>query len=252
MDKLNILNSETINLLIEQDMLTQLVANLIINDITDNIQLSDEEINNFKRNFFRNDCEEKIENESQYQTWLTKKSLTEKKLINKVSRPFKLSNHCKEKFDSRIHAHFLTRKTKLDQVIYSLLRVTDEYTAKELYLRILGNEDSFSSLAEKFSEGQEKQVQGIVGPLPIEHAHPELAKVLKSSTPGKLNQPFQIAGFWLIVRVESFKEALLDPAMEMQMAKELFNEWLNEEVNKVVKQLKANNSTTSYLEKENI
>ena len=249
MDKLNILNSEVINLLIEQDMLNQLVGKLVVNDITDNIQLSDEEVNNFKTNLFR---DEKIENESQYQTWLIKKSLTEKDLLNKVSRPFKIQKHCKDNFASRIHAHFLTRKTKLDQVIYSLLRVTDEYTAKELYLRLLGNEDSFSSLAEKFSEGEEKQVQGIVGPLPIEHAHPELAKVLKSSIPGKLNQPFQIGGFWLIVRVESFKEALLNPAMELQMAKELFSEWLNEEVKKVVKELKTSTSTNSCIEKEDI
>ena len=71
MDKLNILNSEIINLLIEQDMLNQLVGKLIVNDIVDNIELSDEEVNNFKTNLFR---EEKIENESQYQTWLTIKN----------------------------------------------------------------------------------------------------------------------------------------------------------------------------------
>ena len=73
MDKLNILNSEVINLLIEHDMLNQLVGKLIVNNIADNIELTDEEINSFKTNFFR---DEKIENESQYQTWLIKKSLT--------------------------------------------------------------------------------------------------------------------------------------------------------------------------------
>ncbi len=249
MDKLNILNSEVIDLLVEQDMLNQLIANLIIDDITDNIQLSDEEINNFKTNLFR---DEKIEDEKQFEKWLINKSLSEKELLNKISKTYKISKHCLDKFSSRIHAHFLSRKTQLDQVIYSLLRVSDKYIAKELYLRLSGHEESFSSLAEKFSEGHEKEVQGIVGPMQIELAHPQLAKVLKSSTAGKLNQPFQIGSSWLIVRVESFKEALLNPAMEMQMAKELFNEWLNEEVKKVTKELKEKNSTDSYIKEVKI
>lgn len=93
-------------------------------------------------------------------------------------------------------------------------------------------------------------MQGIVGPVPVELAHPELAQVLKSSAAGKLNQPFKIGGFWLIVRVESFQEALLNPEMELQMAKELFHEWLTEEVKKTVKELKEKNSTVSYTKKE--
>ena len=247
-NELNILNSEIINLLIKEDMLSQLVSKLMINKICDDIPLNVEEVNNFKTNLFN---QEKIEGEEQFQNWLTEKSITEDDLLNKASRPLKIKKHCLDKFSSRIHAHFLSRKAKLDQVIYSLLRVSDKYLANELYLRILGNEESFSSLAKKFSEGNEKQVQGIVGPVPIELAHPELVQVLKSSTPGKLNQPFQIGGFWLIVRVESFQEALLDPEMELQMAKELFNEWLTEEVKKTVKELKKNNSTISHKTKEN-
>ncbi len=247
MDELNILNREIVDLLAEEDMLGPLISKLVINNITDNIPLEDEEINNFKRKLF---SQENIEDDKHFQSWLIKKNLTEDKLLLKVSRPFKLNKYCLDQFSSRVHAHFLTRKAKLDQVIYSLLRVSDQFIAKELYLRILGNEESFSSLAEKFSEGNEKEVQGIVGPVPIEKSHPELARVLKSSTPGVLNQPFQIGDFWLIVRVESFKEATLDPAMELQMAKELFEQWLNEECTQVVKNLLAKNSVNSNIHED--
>ena len=228
-------------------MLNPLISKLIVNKICDSIPLTTQETSNFKSNLFKS---EKIEDEDQFQNWLADKSITEKDLLRKATRPLKINRYCLEEFSSRIHAHFLSRKAKLDQVIYSLLRVSDEYTARELYLRILENEESFSSLANKFSEGDEKQVHGIVGPAPIELAHPELAQVLKSSAAGKLNQPFKVGAFWLIVRVESFQEALLNPEMELQMAKELFNEWLTEEVKKTVKRLKEKNSTVSYQKEE--
>ncbi len=244
MDEFNILDNEIIQLLEQYESLSPLIRKILIRNVLKNIVMEDDEVSNIKALFFR---QQNIKDDKHFEDWLATRSLTEESFIQKIIEPFKLTKYLTDKYFGRVHAHFLTRKTKLDQVIYSLLRVSDKYTAQELYLRILGNEESFSSLALKFSEGDEKEVQGIVGPIPIEQSHPALAKVLKNSTPGKLNKPFQIGGFWLIVRVESFKEAILNSDMEMQMAKELFDEWLKEEISKVVKELKLKNSATTTL-----
>ena len=48
----------------------------------------------------------------------------------------------------------------------------------------------------------------------------------------KLIQPFQINDNWLIVRLESFNQSILNSEMELRMAQELFNEWLDENTKK--------------------
>ena len=50
-------------------------------------------------------------------------------------------------------------------MVYSLLS-EDSQIARELYLQIAGNEASFAELASRFSEGRERNTNGIVGPVP--------------------------------------------------------------------------------------
>ena len=82
-------------------------------------------------------------------------------------------------------------------------------------------------------EGPEKNTKGIVGPVPITNAHPALAERLRTSTPGKLLEPFQIGEWWLVVRLESYTPASFDEKTAHQMSKELFDRWVNEEVDKM-------------------
>lgn len=103
-EELKILNSETIGLLTEENLLNQLVSKLIVNKICDGIPLNAEETSLFKTNLFKS---EKIKDEDQFQNWLSNKSITEKDLLRKATRPLKINKHCLEEFSSRVHAHFL-------------------------------------------------------------------------------------------------------------------------------------------------
>jgi parvulin-like peptidyl-prolyl isomerase len=143
--------------------------------------------------------------------------------------PSRVAKHCEQHFLHKAETRFLERKTQLDQVVYSLLRVKDQHLARELYLRLAGREASFAELAGTYAEGPEQRTQGIVGPVPLTQAHPELAERLRTSTPGTLSEPFAVAGWWLVVRLESYTPAQFEPAVAQQMASELFQEWLEEE-----------------------
>jgi len=143
---------------------------------------------------------------------------------------FRLSRLIDQRFLMNAEAHFLKRKNALDRVVYSLLRIKDEGLARELYLRIDAKEADFAELAQQFSEGRERQTRGIIGPVPIEQAHPELAKLLRSNPPGTLLQPFKIESWWLVARVESYSPATLDDPTRRAMAVELFEQWLHSEV----------------------
>ena len=147
-----------------------------------------------------------------------------------VQRSEKLKRLAKQQFTAKAEAHFLKRKGQLDQVMYSLVRLKDPAIARELYLQLSGGEASFAELAEKYSDGPERLTKGVVGPKPIAAAHPQLAERLRTARDGEVIPPFELAGWWLIVRREQFEPAVFNEAIEEQMVQELLQEWVQEEV----------------------
>lgn len=146
-----------------------------------------------------------------------------------VQRPEKLKRLAKQQFTAKAEAHFLKRKGQLDQVVYSLIRLKDPALARELYLQLSAGEASFAELAEKYSDGPERLTKGVVGPKPIAAAHPQLAERLRTARDGEVVPPFELAGWWLVVRRDHFEPAVFNQAIEEQMAQELLQEWVQEE-----------------------
>ena len=144
--------------------------------------------------------------------------------------PQRIGRHCLEHFSHRAEQRFLARKNQLDQVIYSLLRVEDASLARELYLRIAEGEGDFAELAATYACGPEKATRGIVGPVPLLQAHPTLAERLRTIRPGELQPPLPIEQWWLVLRLESLRSASFDDEMRLRMSRELFEEWVEEEV----------------------
>ena len=157
-------------------------------------------------------------------------ALEESDAIWQAELPRRISRHCEEHFCHRAEQRFLARKTQLDQVIYSLLRVEDGALARELYLRIAEGEADFAELAATYSQGAERATRGVVGPVPLLQAHPSLSELLRTSRPGQLRPPLRIEQWWLVVRLESLRSASFDTEMRDRMARELFDEWVEEEV----------------------
>lgn len=160
--------------------------------------------------------------------------LTEEDVQIQAQLPLRIAQHCREHFLHRAEQRFLARKNQLDQVIYSLLRVESGALAQELYLRIAEGEADFAELAAQYAKGPEQATRGIVGPVPILQAHPALAERLRTSRPGQLSPPILIEKWWLVVRLEVLKPATFDDAMQERMARELFDEWVEEQVGQLV------------------
>jgi len=161
---------------------------------------------------------------------LQRHGLQEADALWQAELPRRIQRHCEEHFSHRAEQRFLARKNQLDQVIYSLLRVEDAALARELYLRIAEGEADFAELAARYSQGPERSTRGVVGPVPLLQAHPALAELLRTSRPGQLQAPLRIEQWWLVVRLESLRSASFDPEMRDRMARELFDEWIDEEV----------------------
>jgi parvulin-like peptidyl-prolyl isomerase len=150
-----------------------------------------------------------------------------------------------ERFGPKAEARFLVRKNQLDRVVYSLLRVRDGCLARELYLRLDAGEASFSDLAAGYSEGPERQTNGIVGPVPLTQAHPQLSERLRTSKAGELMEPFAIAEWWLVARLESYAPAVFDAAMANQMSSELLDDWVQQETRNRLRLLSSKHLTNT-------
>ena len=84
-----------------------------------------------------------------------------------------------------------------------------------------------------YSEGIESKTRGIVGPTPIGTAHPKLKELLENSKPGEVQPPIIVEDSHVVVRVESLDPAKLDDFMREKMEEELFNNWVEDQVNEI-------------------
>jgi hypothetical protein len=129
-------------------------------------------------------------------------------------------------------AYFLKRKTALDRVVYSVLRLRDEALTQELYLRIKEGEETFAHLAAQHSEGPESHTGGIIGPIALGTLAPELMSLLAASEPGRLRSPVRIGQWMVIARVEKRWPVEFDENVQRQLLQELFDIWLGLELKK--------------------
>jgi parvulin-like peptidyl-prolyl isomerase len=176
-----------------------------------------------------------IQAPEQLEVHLAKHGMVEADALWQAELPLRIRQHGHDHFLHRAEQRFLSRKQQLDSVIYSLLRVRGEALAQELYLRIAEGEADFAELAATYAEGPEQATRGVVGPVPLLQAHPILANMLRTCQPGELRPPFPIEQWWLVVRLESLQAASFDEAMQSRMTQELFEEWVDEEVERLIK-----------------
>lgn len=171
-----------------------------------------------------------LESESDYSTWLASSGLTSREFYQLAIRSWQIAQFKQEKWGAVLQSYFIERKSKLDQVVYSLIRTRDQEKALELYHRIREKESSFAEIATQYSEGGEAYTNGLIGPVEISQIHPIIAQQLHTSQPGELWIPTQIDEWSVIIRLEHFLSSQLDSLMEQKLLNELFEKWILEKV----------------------
>ena len=131
-------------------------------------------------------------------------------------------------FAGDVELRFLARKTDLDKIHYSLIRVHEGNLAFELHQRLIEGEVDFGTLASTYSEGPERDSYGQLGPVSLSQAHPVLVDKLRTSQPGQLWEPFFLKDIWVILRLDQWVGARLDETTRQQLLDELLNEWVHE------------------------
>ena len=231
---INTLNADALALLKRHNLLRALVERELVDEAVDHSSLSEEEITQARNSFSQSN---RLQSSDDIDAYRVKFGLDPEDLEHQILRPYRIKKHCETNFQAKAEAHFLTRKSQLDRVVYSLLRVKDWALARELYLRIASREANFADLAAAHAQGPERSTKGIVGPVPLTQAHPQLADRLRTSSPGLLMEPFRIGEWYLVTRLENYTPATFSPEMAVQMSKELFDVWVREETDSQMSKL---------------
>ncbi len=176
-----------------------------------------------------------IESEENLKEWKIRNGLNEELWIEFISRKCKWSRWCATKFENKLANYYLERKSMLDEVNYSLIRVTSKNLADELYLRIIEEESSFEEIARTYSMGPEKMTSGEIGPVPLGRAHPILAKLLEVSKKGQIWPPKKLESWWVIVKLNYLNSIPLDKKLSETLLNELGGKYIEESVDKYLK-----------------
>ena len=171
---------------------------------------------------------------------ITLLSTDEKLLIEYAHFRFKRRCIIEELIESNSEALFLRYKDRLDRVLYSILRVSEQDLAYHLYYSIDSGEISFGEAATKYSEGPESKTQGILGPCDLTVPHPDISSRLRTAEPKKIFKPFPIDNWFIILRLEYRFDSELNESTKQILGKMLLNSKIrpvSEKINKETLQL---------------
>ena len=218
----------------ELDLFPLLVRRLIEKQSTSNIAPTKEEQTKYYQQFLKGN---RIVNAEALQAWLRVEGITEHAMTKRLYSSLQIDQFKEQKFGSLVESVFLERKSQLDRVLYSLIRVKNREKATELHLKLTEEEATFSELASLYTEGLEKEMNGLLGPMELGSLSSSLVERLKISQPGQLWPPFESSGWWVLLRLERILPASLDNSMYIRIINGLYEDWMKLEVGKALSQL---------------
>ncbi|HEY9887079.1 MAG TPA: peptidylprolyl isomerase, partial [Candidatus Obscuribacterales bacterium] len=216
-------SDELIPLLSQTNLLSRVIEEIIIEGAIADIDLTAEEIQAAEADFCQRN---KISSPEEANAWAQQQYGTPDLIRTTATREKKLAKFKDQTFGREVDSYFLQRKSRLDRVLYSLIRTTQVGLAQELYFRIHDDGQSFAELAKEYSEGQEAKTGGLIGPVELSVPHPALAGLLSVSKPGQIWPPKRIGEWYVVVRLEKFLPAQMDEPTRQRLLDEMFQTWM--------------------------
>jgi parvulin-like peptidyl-prolyl isomerase len=217
-----------IPLLTSYRMMPQLLRERIIDNAIASIECSSSEIEQAYQQFYQTN---QINSETELQIWLQRHNMTVTQLELTVIRPLKIQKFKQQTWGNQLEAYFWQRKSDLDLVIYSMIKVENNDLAQELFFRISEGEQTFAEAARRYSQGIEAYTGGIMNPIGIGRLPKSLSQILRNLKPGELYRPVAFDNCFVIVRLEQIIPAKLNPPTAKSLLDEMFELWLQKKLN---------------------
>ncbi len=222
---------DLVPLLAQYQILPKLAQEIVIDKAIADVECTPEE----KSQAYSQFCQQnQFADDEQVRAWLTRQGMNREQLEHSLTKRLRIERYKQQRWGDQVDGYFIKRKSQLDRVVYSLIRIDKAEVAQELYFRIKEGENTFSELAMEYSQGTEAQTGGLIGPVEINAPHPTIAKILATSKPGQVIPPTRVGEWIVIVRLENYLSAKLDQPMRQRMLDEMFRDWLNQEIKQKV------------------
>ena len=227
------------------NLLPSLLRKFIEAKYTSSIKPTKEEQQSYYQNFLNKN---KITNSESLDDWLKKRGLDEVRMTRMLYDSLKVERLKYQKFEGKVDSIFLRSKESLDRAMYSIIRVKSKNEINELHLKLVEDDAIFSELASEYSQGPEKNVNGILGPHELGQLNIDLSERLRSSKKGQLWPPFESQGWWVLLRLEKFIPAQLDKKMKERIINELYENWMKDNIVPLLQSIRQNNQKSSITE----
>ena len=154
-------------------------------------------------------------------------STSSEDLDNFLLSDLALKSWAEKEWGHRLEALYLSRKTQLDRVTCSFLRVSDQNLAVELYYRLKNDGQKFEELSWKFAEGPEKKFGGRFSSQRMQDLPAGLPQFLRRLKPGEVSKPHKIGRFFTIIQLESLVAAQFDEKLQQELLLSELDAWLS-------------------------
>jgi parvulin-like peptidyl-prolyl isomerase len=212
-------------------LVPQLAKEMLIDVAIKDYEITEAEHQDARNRFCQ---QQQLSNDQDLERWLQQQQLKPDDLTDLINRELRLQKFKTSKWETQVESYFCQRKSQIDRVVFSMIRVKEIDVAEEIYFRLVSEEASFVELAPLYSEGIEAKTKGISGPVELGKLDPILANALITLQPLEVLPPLQIGEWWVVLQLETIIPAQLDAEMRQYLADELFNQWTYEEVQKLI------------------
>ena len=214
-------------LLASYQMMPKLLREQVIDSEIASIECTQQEIDQAYQKFYQTN---RINSDEKLQGWLQKQSMTLPQLELTVIRPLKIQKFKQDRWGKQLESYFWQRKSDLDLVIYSTIKVTDQDLAQELFFRLSEGEQTFAEAARQYSQGIEAYTGGMMNPIGIGRLPKSLCQVLRYLNPGELYRPIAFNNYFMIVRLEQIIPAKLNSLTAQSLLDEMFEAWVQKQL----------------------
>ena len=221
---------EIVSLLRKYRLLPQIAREIIVDQALEFIEIDPEQVSQARIRFCQSN---QINNSERLEQWLKANAMTEENLEYILLRDLKIEKFKRQTWGDQLESYFLQYKERFDQVVYSLIRTKDKDLSKELYFRLSEGESTFGELAKEYSQGNEASTGGLIGPIELNSPHPTIARMLNQLQIGQISLPIVVEEWIIIVRLEKYISAELDENMQQRLLGELFQNWLNQQLQEI-------------------
>ena len=224
MDRISPFSAQVFQLMRQSQLLQPFLESQVLLCLANNHAVAEELIDQRQSEFLR---DKRLKTEQDLATYLHRLGINRDILRANLKVSLVIEDVCSAEYKKRAQARFLQQKEQLDEVIYSLIRVSDSDRAHDIYLRLVDGEDSFPDLAVSYGEGPESANGGRVGPVKVLQAHRIVAEKLRSENEGTLIPPFKVDRWWLVLRIDQKRPAIFDDKICKSLSRSLFQEDLD-------------------------